>query len=281
VGRANKFDAAGASIGVGAVRWDANSTAAHELANLGTAVGGSTTSVAYGVNDANDIVGMAEKYTSTDGYLGARAVRWDAAGAIHELDVVSHNFSGFASTEARAINSSGVVAGVGRKYIGNVSQGTQAIRWDAATGHAIPLAPLGPPQPGSPEFAEAVAVDSAGNIVGHSTGGPYLDESFAVIWPAGETHPIALNALINDWQVILTAATGINDAGQIVGYAQSRSLSGVDYRGFILTPVPEPATCLVLVAFCFSAAVKSRSTREPQPPSTSSKPSHSRPHRSS
>lgn len=256
VGQANKYTVNGASAGVRAVRWDANTTAATELATLGMSASGVTTASAYDVNNVGDGVGMAEKYSLSGEYLGARAVRWDSAGAIHELDIVWQHPTGFASSEARAINDSGVIVGFGRKYSGTNSQGTRAIRWDAATGNAVRLNALFEPPGGAVMTAEALAIDSTGNIVGSSMNGPF-GEPYAVIWPAGETQPIALNALlIGGNGMTLTAATGINDAGQIVGYMRTGSPSQIRFAGFILTPVPEPT--LPVLSFAALAVMLSR-----------------------
>jgi hypothetical protein len=76
---------AGINLGFRAVRWDADGTAAMELANLGTNVNGVTVMNARSVNNSGVAVGEADKYVAGSN-LGARAVRWDASGAATELD---------------------------------------------------------------------------------------------------------------------------------------------------------------------------------------------------
>src|SRR5205823_6340177 len=64
--------------GTRAVRWDASSTVATELGNLGTeAVSGQAYSRAYAINTAGTAAGFARKYVSGSD-KGSRAVRWDA-----------------------------------------------------------------------------------------------------------------------------------------------------------------------------------------------------------
>ncbi|HYE18370.1 MAG TPA: hypothetical protein VEA69_07990, partial [Tepidisphaeraceae bacterium] len=83
VGYADKYPGGTySSLGYRAVRWDASTTVATELGNLGTrSSDGTSHSVAYAVNTAGTAVGVAYKY-SGDISLGNRAVRWDASGTV-------------------------------------------------------------------------------------------------------------------------------------------------------------------------------------------------------
>ena len=69
----------GSNKGDRAVRWDAGTTAATELGNLGTDSSGVTNAYAYAVNDVGTAVGYADKYVGSI-CKGSRAVRWNASG---------------------------------------------------------------------------------------------------------------------------------------------------------------------------------------------------------
>lgn len=91
----------------------------------------------------------------------------------------------------------------------------------------------------------AWAINNAGVIVGSSWIDFNGNNSKAVLWEAGTTNAIDLNGQIDGssgWY--LQRATGLNEAGQIVGFGLHNGTA----RGFLLTPVPEPATVAVLVA---------------------------------
>jgi probable HAF family extracellular repeat protein len=76
--------------------------------------------------------------------------------------------------------------------------------------------------------SEARAINVAGDVVGR--GIPDLGTSQAVLWRDGAA--VDLNTLITAAGWILTSATGINDAGQIVG----AGLRDGQIRAFLLTP---------------------------------------------
>ena len=59
----------------------------------------------------------------------------------------------------------------------------------------------------------------------------------ALIWPAGATEPMDLNAFVDIPGVTLIHAYRINNAGQIL--AEGLSDTG-NYAYYVLTPVPEP-----------------------------------------
>jgi hypothetical protein len=73
------------------------------------------------------------------------------------------------------------------------------------------------------------------------------------IWTAA-TGRVSLADLIVDkpFGFRLIHASGINDAGQIVGTAAGPSHN---YHAVVLTPVPEPNTLILLVGLAFSASV--------------------------
>jgi hypothetical protein len=103
VGQAEKFVSKN-WLGYHAVRWDASSTAATELGNLGTNKNGFTASAAYAINSAGTAVGYADKFESGNG-LGYRAVRWYASGTVAtELGHIGTDSNGSTSCQAQAVN---------------------------------------------------------------------------------------------------------------------------------------------------------------------------------
>jgi len=212
----------GADMGPRAVRWDASGAAATELGNLGTNNGsiGSTNVVAYAVNDDGTAVGYASKF---DGGVnkGLRAVRWDASGAAAtELGNLGTDSDGITYVVALAVNDAGTAVGRSEKYVGGVSKGYRAVRWDPSGDAATELGNLGTDSVGYVATAEALAVNSAGKAVGSET--LYDDGSYvglrAVRWDASgaATELGNLGGSSN-------RALAINDAGTAVGYAQKNT----------------------------------------------------------
>jgi hypothetical protein len=103
VGYARKYDA-GSWLGHRAVRWDAGSTVATELGNLGTDGSGYTDAVAYAVNDADTVVGYAMKYDISGRFLGNRAVMWASDGVAVDLNTLIDPDSRWTLTKACAIS---------------------------------------------------------------------------------------------------------------------------------------------------------------------------------
>jgi hypothetical protein len=111
VGSAEEYER-GEDRGSRAVRWDATSTVATELGNLGTDPSGNSLCQASAINSAGEVVGSAHKYNFyTD--LGQRAVLWNSdAGAIDLNDLIDPN-SGWTLTEADGISDTNWVTGTG------------------------------------------------------------------------------------------------------------------------------------------------------------------------
>ena len=168
-------------------------------------------------------------------------------------------------TGATAINNYGqIVGGSGVVHLdnkGNASFSYHAAMWvsSAADNTVYSVFDLGTVD----GVSYAVAINSVGSVVGE-----YGDEpaTRAFIWtpsiPNGTSgNMIDLNQALSandkaNW--VLREATGINDFGQIVGYAMydtdgPGSKPAVP-RAFLLTPVPEP-TSFTLFALCVAAVV--------------------------
>ena len=127
------------SLGNRAVRWDAGTTGATELGNLGTDANGYSDAKAAAVNGAGTIVGYAEKYVAGVD-KGPRAVRWNAGStAATELG----NLGTDAGGGANGISSGGTA--VGSVYVSGLGQ--RAVLWGAG-GVAVDLNSLVDPASG-------------------------------------------------------------------------------------------------------------------------------------
>jgi probable HAF family extracellular repeat protein len=182
----------------------------HAMADLGT-LGGSF-STARGVNSGDVIVGYA--YLANGSY---HAFRGTTAG-LADLGALGGDYSA-----AHAVNDEGQIAGYA-SLAGNAKQ--HACLWLQGVAHD--LGDLG----GS--YSEALALDgTASRVVGRATVPTptgYLSYH-AFLWSDGVMRD--LNTLMpagSGW--VLEEATGVNDAGQIVG---SGTHAG-QHRAFLLQP---------------------------------------------
>ena len=149
---------------------------------------GGATSVAYGVNDAGVVVGESE----LPGSSTTHAFKRQSDNSAVDLGTLP----GDATSVADAINDAGVV--VGR------SDG-EVVRWDAS-GQITDLG-----------FAAAPAdINDAGVIVGGGLVLPSRQNPFAFVYDPAVGHVVALPELPGG---MFSYATGINDAGQVVGGA--------------------------------------------------------------
>jgi len=207
------------------------------VTDLGTF--GGPLSAARGVNDAGQVVGWAE---TDDPYEDEHAFLWDSQNGLQDLGTLG----GLAST-AWAINSSGLV-------VGHSFDGPRAFVWDSVSGmHDIgggirsgaygvndtgqvvggqvvsssngdaflydggTLTDLGNLGHG---VAAALAINEAGVIVGGADARDSFSEHGFVYADGAMTD---LNDLVPPGSgLTIVAAEGINNAGQIVGYAQDR-----------------------------------------------------------
>ena len=172
-------------------------------------LGGATSSIAKGLNDAGWVVGSS----ILPGDITPTATLWHN-GSASNLGTLGGNMS-----QAIAINASNQAVGISELANGE----THAFRYDlSASGGVTNRVDLGS-LPGG--YSIALAISDNGLIVGTSG-------NRAVLWENGKL--IDLNARISPksgW--VLNKATGVNESGQIVGVG---SLGGDPFRAFVLTP---------------------------------------------
>jgi len=173
---------------------------------------------ARAINAAGDAVGAAN-----NGLLSSyQGTLWTAGAYGTNNNIGAIYGSPFTGSGAmHAINNSRRMAG----YVvdGGVSK---AVVWD--WGFAPTILPL--------HSASAYGVNDQGDVVGYYNVGrnPFLWENGSLVDLQSEIDPLS------GWS--LQDAYDINELGQIVGYGY---LNG-QQRGYLLTPVPEPATMAAL-----------------------------------
>jgi probable HAF family extracellular repeat protein len=242
--------------------------------DLGTLDGGF--SLAYGINATGQVVGQDANNGSS------RAFVYDAANGMIDLNSLIDPTSGWHLVSAAAINDAGQITGYGfvsstgywGAYIfdegmvldlgtvagmesrGSVINAAGQVAGQLLTeqSHAISHAFF---YDGAPHDlgtlgganSEALGINDLGQVVGWSATSNGTSHAFIYDHMHGM---IDLNSLIDPelgWS--LSFASGINNAGQIVG---GGNLNG-QYFAVVLTPVPEPST-LALIA-CGLAAIVS------------------------
>jgi probable HAF family extracellular repeat protein len=186
------------------------------MEDLGTL--GGTQSAGLGINAAGQVTGYA--YTTDD--LDSHAFRYD--GAMHDLGTFGgRDSSGF------AINASGQVAGYASTELDREGY---AFLYDGALHN---LGSLGG------TYSAGHGINAAGDVVGDSDlAGNVARRPFLSTSGGGM---VDLNSLIDPhlgWALL--SAQAINDAGQITG----TGYVGGEYRAYLLTPVPEPASVALL-----------------------------------
>jgi probable HAF family extracellular repeat protein len=236
---------------------------------LGTFSGDST--FAYGLNNNDIVVGKSYDRDA----LQYRAFRWED-GNLQRLPAPGGGtYQSGAASAAYSINESGIIVG----SYDDPRFGLQAVVWSDETATGLP------PSTASGQ-SEAYDINAAGQVVGYSiTTGSGLNFRDAVLWNAGSPtrldlpgfyynvakainssamvvgmaqtgngiggdaflwisgQTFDLNSLISPslgWH--LTSAEDIDDLGQIVGYG---TLNGTP-ESFLLTPVPEPSSIVLL-----------------------------------
>lgn len=216
----------GSGKGQRAVRWDAGTTAAVELENLGTDTSGYGESYAYAINNDGIAVGYAGKYVGSSS-KGYRAVRWDALGLAAELGNLGTDSGGSTDARAYAVNSSGTAVGYAAKYVSNLAKGNRAARWDSSGTTISELGTLGTDASGVSN-AYAYAVNDLGIAVGYAT--KYVSNASkgnrAVRWDASGLATELENLGTNTTGSASGQAYAINNDGIAVGYVEKYSTSG-------------------------------------------------------
>ena len=212
------INAAGRVVGGSDLRGDAEGHAflsapdGGALQDIGTP---GVQSTAEAVNDADQIAGT---FFPTSG--GFHAFLWQN-GVTTDLGTLGGNSRG------RAINASGVVAGFS-------DYGTGSSFAVLFSGGKVQNLGAIPGDTGS----QAIALNAFGVVVGESFTDGFIPIPRAFVYADGTMRDLTslLDASGTGWS--LTSATGVNDAGQIVG---TGSIGG-QVHAFVLTPVPEPAS---------------------------------------
>ncbi len=162
---------------------------------------------------------------------------------------VKAGFSYGGTSEATNISANGVYI-VGT-YDAAPDDGSSDVirgfRINTLTNTAVDLGDLG----GTSTFFDLVdptAVDDAGNVVGTAIAGGGASHGF--LYSGGTIADI--NSLVAVPNTTFTEVSNINDAGQLVGYANATGPGGSQFSAFLLTPsltsIPEP-TAVSIAAF--------------------------------
>jgi hypothetical protein len=209
VGYGTVYDAAGASKGNRAVRWNAAGVAT-ELGHLGTGNTSFTNAAAWAVNEAGHAVGYAIKFDSEGRNDGQRAVRWNAGVTTAiELQVLGTDPDGSTFSKAYMLNDVGTAVGWLDKYnVQGVDQGARAVVWNSA-GQVSELGLL----PGA-SSSKAFDINNLSVTVGSMEA---ATTTAAVYWNAAGS-PVDLNTLIaanSGWR--LEHALAISDTGWVAG----------------------------------------------------------------
>lgn len=230
------------------------------MVSLGTL--GGTNSQATAINQAGQIVGRSQSSGDADwkafivngsmsqagllsdatdinnggqvlGQAGADAVIYNSgSGTITPLGVPEGGCCFLPS----AMNDLGQVVGTGQPKL-EVSDVPHAFLYSDGS-----LSDLGTLNGPGGSDSRGLGINNAGQAVGWSNFQAFDD---AFIYSDGSMTNLSLlpDVVAAGWR--LQAATAINNEGQIVGWG---SLNGDQYRAFLLTPVPEPETYLLLLA---------------------------------
>jgi probable HAF family extracellular repeat protein len=199
----------------------------HDLGTLG-----GRESRATAIDERGRVVGWASTGKGTE-----HAFLWQD-GAMADLGTLGgYGNSDLRDPESIATDINDRAEIVGYSYT-DVAQQRHAFLW--RDGTMIDLGAI----PGSSGFSRAIGINNHGVIVGESSSSDPRISTTAVVWIDGRIYD--LNDLVDlgpEWRY-LGHAFAINDLGQIAGFGMS---SGRGSVGFLLTPIPEPATLALLV----------------------------------
>ena len=191
--------------------------------------------IAFSNNDNGQIVGSVNS-----------AVVWNPNGSGGYTSTGLGTLSGYSQSEAKSINNNGLI--VGDAYAsGGYGFHARAALFDQTGGNQnIYLGSLS-----GYTYSWAKSINDSGQIVGTSfnecgASGLAVSGLATLFDPTGAGNNINLNTtLVNPlsgWT--LREAMSINENGWIVGYMTK---TGTGDHAFLLTPVPEPATLILMV----------------------------------
>jgi probable HAF family extracellular repeat protein len=197
-----------------------------------------TSGVAYGLNDAGQVVGSAGTvpfFYDSDKLVLLNMVLLDASEPIQiNPPEPSDGWPSPGRAEATAINSAGQIVG----FIGNMTPWSSAHAFLYRDGKVQDLGSLG----GHAPFCEARAINAQGQIVGMSGSHPIenhgMDGERAFLYSGGQMKDlrqlVGEAALAASGFKALRFATGINDRGQIVGTGSDLKRN---HAAFLLNPI--------------------------------------------
>lgn len=234
------------------------------------------TGVATDVNNRRQVVGGTSGanprgFLWEDGvltYLPTLGGAWGSPAGINEAGVIA----GYALTadgqeqacrwvggEPQSLGSP-VPANIGwEAYAKDINDAGQILGFEYRSGYVYPhpfIWEAGvfthlPYLPGS-DMNFPKRMNNAAQAVGSSYRNYHEEHKWAVLWESNRVYD--LNTYIpSDSGWVLQSAEDINDLGLIVGWGEFAG----QRRAFLLTPIPEPAT-LMLVALCGQAAIRRR-----------------------
>ena len=193
---------------------------------------------AIGINDLGQVAGT----------VNGRAAFWTSATGAANAAAADPSF-------ANDINNAGVV--IGGEILNNGADGRGFRRLADGTLQYLP-------------GGGGLAVNSAGYVSGLTRTNPFVWAPDGTVTPLQglSTNVFGMAHRINDsnWVVQLTNAFDVNDRGQVVG----QGLYQGQLRGFLLTPVPEPAGALAIATLAGGFILRRRrKTPHDLPASTS------------
>jgi len=185
---------------------------------------GDSTSAATAINSRGQVVGISGDCDIAVGQLSARhSVLWENGTPTNIGDL-----GGDAWHTPMDINERGDVVGFSNPPGPGDPEGefiAHAFFWDKHSDQAIDIGVLD-----GDSFSEAFAINSRGQVVGVSFGGP--NGSHAFLWQNGVLRD--LNGLVDIGPDVLQSAQDINDAGQITGRVRDAATGQI--LMFVATP---------------------------------------------